>query len=157
MGKITKNNSDETVEQYKQRVMAEICGCIAQNKPLMHILAANPSYPCYHTFIKWITEDDALMQSYMRAREQSADYMADEIIYISDTELDPQVARVRIDARKWVAAKMKPKKYGDRITHSGDSDSPIEIKHKYELSEDQLIAIAAGGSSRAIEASESSE
>jgi hypothetical protein len=29
----------------------------------------------------------------------------------------------RVDARKWVAAKLKPKKYSDRIAHVGDNES----------------------------------
>ena len=39
----------------------------------------------------------------------------DEIIDIADTEIDPQRARNRIDARRWYASKMKPDKFGDRI------------------------------------------
>ena len=34
---------------------------------------------------------------------------------IADTDPDPNRARVRIDARKWWAAKVNPKKYGERV------------------------------------------
>ena len=135
-----KKPDNETQEEYRQRIMDVICGCLAQGKPLVQILTAD-GMPCYATIMNWIATDDALLNNYMRAREASADYLADEIVHISDTELDPQVARVRIDARKWVAAKMKPKKYGEKITHSGDADNPLEVKHKHELTEDALIAI----------------
>jgi hypothetical protein len=39
-----------------------------------------------------------------------------------------QRSRLRIDARKWLASKMAPKKYGDRVeqAHSG-GDKPIGI------------------------------
>ena len=42
--------------------------------------------------------------------------MADEIVEIADnaTPQDAHVARLKVDARKWVAAKLLPKKYGDR-------------------------------------------
>jgi hypothetical protein len=50
-----------------------------------------------------------------RAREERADLVADEIITIADTETDPQKARNRIDARKWWAARVNPKKYGDKL------------------------------------------
>jgi hypothetical protein len=51
---------------------------------------------------------------YTRAREERADLVADEIITIADTEPDPNKARVMIDARKWWAARVNPKKYGGR-------------------------------------------
>jgi hypothetical protein len=42
--------------------------------------------------------------------------MADEIVEIADnaTPQDAHVARLKVDARKWVAAKLLPRKYGDR-------------------------------------------
>jgi len=32
--------------------------------------------------------------------------------------------RQRIDARKWTAMKLKPKKYGDKLALGGDADAP---------------------------------
>lgn len=37
-------------------------------------------------------------------------------------------SRLRVDARKWIAAKLKPKKYGDKLMHGGDEDNPIVTK-----------------------------
>ena len=45
----------------------------------------------------------------------------------------------RIDARKWVASKLKPKKYGDRQIVAGDADSPLEVKTNTEIF-DTLLA-----------------
>jgi hypothetical protein len=66
--------------------------------------------------------------AYGRAREHQADLYADQIIEISDTEENPQVARLRIDARKWKAAKMHPNVYGDkpRAEQAGDLRLTIE-------------------------------
>ena len=50
-----------------------------------------------------------------RARAVQADHYADEIIEIVDMEKDPVRARVRMDGRKWVASKLAPRKYGDRL------------------------------------------
>lgn len=124
----------ETQEEYRQRVMEVVCGCLAQGKPLVQILALE-DMPSYATVMRWLTEDATLQENYMRAREASADYLADEIVTIADTELDPQVARVRIDARKWVAAKMKPKKYGDKMTLAGDPENPLS-----SMTDEQLLA-----------------
>jgi hypothetical protein len=51
-----------------------------------------------------------------RAREDQADTLADEILDIADdSSLDPSDRRVKIDARKWIASKLKPKTYGDKV------------------------------------------
>jgi hypothetical protein len=71
---------------------------------------------------------------YARAREDQADTNADEILAIAD-EMPPEYTdekgrttldqtyimwqKNRIDARKWTAAKLKPRKYGDRMAVEG--------------------------------------
>lgn len=39
-----------------------------------------------------------------------------------------QRSKLRVDARKWVAAKLAPHKYSDRVTHAGTPDAPIEVR-----------------------------
>ena len=44
--------------------------------------------------------------------------------------IDPawvQLKRLKIDTKKWALSKRCPKKYGDKITHAGDSDQPLEM------------------------------
>lgn len=53
------------------------------------------------------------------ARQQSADAFADDILAtIDNSVLDPQSARVRVDALKWLAAKRNPRVYSDRVDHN---------------------------------------
>jgi terminase small subunit-like protein len=56
-----------------------------------------------------------------RAREERADLLAKEILEIADAPRADQVAvqhaRNRIDTRKWLASKLAPRKYGDRVEH----------------------------------------
>lgn len=73
---------------------------------------------------RWLADENEneFRQHYARACEQRADTHADEIIEISDDEsLDPNARRIRVDARKWVASKLRPRKYGDRldVEHGG--------------------------------------
>jgi hypothetical protein len=57
------------------------------------------------------------------AREVQAETMADEIVSIADGTgmgVEERVAlsardRLRVDSRKWVASKLLPKKYGDKL------------------------------------------
>jgi len=73
--------------------------------------------------MRWLADDQDgnRREQYARARDAQSDVIADEILMIADTEEDAQKARVRIDARKWLAGKMKPKVYGDKQTveHQG--------------------------------------
>lgn len=59
--------------------------------------------------------DDQLASSYARATRLRADRHAEEVVDIADTEVNPQVARNRMDARRWFASKMNPSKFSDRI------------------------------------------
>ena len=47
------------------------------------------------------------------------------------TETDSNMARVRIDARKWAAGKLAPKKYGDKSTTevTGADGAPLMPEH----------------------------
>lgn len=98
--------------------------------------------PSKWTVLEWLAKDEEFAAQYTRARELQAELYLDEIIAISDysaldTEIDPETgsertnhevvarAKLRVDTRKWAMSKMAPKKYGDRITHGGDPDAPI--------------------------------
>ena len=83
-------------------------------------------------------ENDAEFgKRYARALLIRADLDLYEIDALADAEpertkfgIDPGWAnwqRTRIDAKKWLAGKRNPKKYGDKITHAGDSDQPLEV------------------------------
>ena len=39
-----------------------------------------------------------------------------------------QRSRLRVDARKWIAAKLLPKRYGDKLQHTGDGGGPIRVR-----------------------------
>ena len=101
-------------------LLASICEQLAGGKSLRKI-CAEEGMPSEKTVFTWMQEDAAFAQQYTRARERQADGFFDEIVDIADTEEDPQKARVRIDARKWVAGKMRPKVYGEKLDleHSG--------------------------------------
>ncbi len=67
------------------------------------------------TFAEVIAGDSEMALLYKRAQECRADLDADEIVDISEREIDPQRARNMIDARKWRASKQHARVYGDRI------------------------------------------
>lgn len=123
---------------YSLDLAIRICERIATGEPLTKI-SVDQDMPSYATVCKWLLEHDEFVDMYARAKSDQADYMADDIVRISDEypvidengKLDSawvQWQRNRIEARKWIAAKLKPRKYGDKLhatLEGGDPDKPI--------------------------------
>lgn len=82
--------------------------------------------PSDRTFYRRLADDPEFCQRYARAREAQAHREADEIRQIADaaTPEDVNVARLRIDTRKWRAGKLAPKVYGDKVAIGGADDLP---------------------------------
>ena len=121
---------------YSEDLADIICERLADGESLRNICKED-AMPNRATIFRWLAKDDAFSDQYARAREEQAESYADEITEIADND-DPdgdvQRDRLRIDARKWVSSKLKPKKYGDRIQHANDPDNPMPscITTKYE-------------------------
>ncbi len=39
-----------------------------------------------------------------------------------------QRSRLRVDTRKWAAGKLAPKRYGDKLQHTGEGGGPIRTE-----------------------------
>lgn len=106
----------------------KICEELAAGKSLRSVCASE-EMPSLSSVFKWLREDEAFSHQYARAKDESADSYQDKIAEIGDDVLngkyDPQAARVAIDAYKWTASKLKPKKYGDKLELSGDEEAPL--------------------------------
>ena len=123
---------------YSLEIALEICDRIADGESLVKI-CSDAKMPKKTAVYEWLLRHKEFTEIYARAREDQADTLADEIHAISD-ELPQQIVddkgnktrydsayvqwqKNRVDARKWVAAKLKPKKYSDRIAHVGDNEA----------------------------------
>ncbi len=100
--------------KYTDEIAAEICRQIAEGKSLVKI--TEDIGVSYQTVLNWLHDNETFLGKYARAREQQADFYADEMVTIADTTDDPNKARLQIDARKWKASKLAPKKYGDKLS-----------------------------------------
>jgi len=75
--------------------------------------------------------DHEFCHQYARAREMQAEHYADEIIEIADSVADPalvQIAKLRVDARKWVMARLDSKERSKQISIVGSNSSSINIE-----------------------------
>lgn len=127
----------------KEATFAAILAEISMGKGLVKICEA-PDMPTPATVRSWMREDSELATRYAHAREDQADYLADQILEIADTAEDPNKARVQIESRKWLAAKLKSKSYGEKIAHVGGSeeDSPIRFVDEADAFTRRIAGIA---------------
>lgn len=115
---------------YSPDIGLQILVRIADGESLRKI-CLDKGMPTKTTVFRWLAEDEGFRDQYARAREAQADALFDDVLAIADETTDPeqvQIARMRIDARKWMAGKLRPKKYGEKLELSGDKDSPLTVQ-----------------------------
>lgn len=110
---------------YTEDIAAAICERMADGESLRSI-CRDDAMPSKSSVFKWLGLHKSFADQYARALESRADSHADDMIDIADDPaLDPNDKRVRIDARKWVAARLRPKVYGEKTLHGSDPDNPL--------------------------------
>lgn len=134
---------------YTPETGLKICSRLAEGESLRTI-CSDDAMPSKDSVFRWLADNEEFRNHYARAREAQADYYAEDIIAISDDGTNDwmerrseaekgagvdtgwvlngehvQRSRLRVDARKWYASKLSPKKYGDKIQHSGDPENPV--------------------------------
>jgi hypothetical protein len=156
---------------FSEEIADEICELISEGKSLRKICQSD-DMPSRVTVNSWLKKGDkgeepfkSFLAQYVRSREEQADYYADEMIEIADESSNDTTqdfrgkdicnnewvnrSKLRVDARKWLASKLRPKRYGDR-THqeiSGPEGKPVEIKaygkKAEEMTDDELMEAMA--------------
>jgi hypothetical protein len=100
---------------YSQELADEICTRLAHGETLRTIIASSPHLPCRTTIYRWNADNEDFRNQYTKARAEQADYYAELIVDESYSSHDAAIGRLRVDALKWAASKMAPKKYGEKI------------------------------------------
>ena len=139
-------------ERPGRAAMDELCAFIVGQGTGGHLAAfARSRGFAALALLDWIQADPERAARYARAREERADILADEITEIADAPAETAVevarSRLRVEARKWVAARLKPRAYGDRLAVGGAGDLP-PVAHVHEMSDEALLAIAQGVAAR---------
>lgn len=107
-----------------------ICDRLIDGESL-HSICASESMPHRTTVMRWMEADPAFATICARARVLQGDLMDDMILDCAKA-CTPETAaadRVKIGAYQWRAARLEPKKYGDKVetTHVGDKERPIFV------------------------------
>lgn len=116
--------------EYTDEIFDTICERLADGKSLKRI-CEDEDMPSKATFYNWINNNKELLDKYARAKDDASDALADDIQDIGDRVLtgkyEPNAARVAIDAKKWIASKLKPKKYGDKIDMTSNGETLVQF------------------------------
>lgn len=100
-----------------------ICAEIAAGHALVTVCESNEWAPPCSTAFMWLNKHPEFLERYTHARDIQQELYASQVIHIADTVKDAAVARNMIDARKWYAGKVAPKKWGDKI----EVDARVEV------------------------------
>lgn len=149
---------------YSQEIADAICARLAEGESL-NAICQTEGMPAESTVRSWALDDvEGFAAKYARAREIGYERLADEILRIADT---PQPGtktvskatgiettegdmiehrRLQVDARKWMLAKMLPKKYGDKVEQTiQGGDKPLKQEHSVVISPEEAYKRMLGG------------
>ncbi len=131
--------------RYTPELAAVICERLAEGETLRSV-CRDKAMPDKATVLRWLGDKTKVdfRDQYAHARDMQADALFDEALEIADdvsgdwfTDKDGrkvldhehvQRSRLRVDTRKWAASKMAPKRYGDKLQHTGDGGGPIRTE-----------------------------
>lgn len=148
---------------YSQELSIKICTRLGLGESLRSI-CRDEEMPCMASVMGWLTTKPSFLEQYARAREIQAETQFDEMIDIVDQP--PELARItdkngelvevkfdsayvqwmklRIDTRKWTAARMASK-YNERITPVEDKIDPmivdVDVRAKMDVAIKRLELI----------------
>lgn len=131
--------------KYNPSVASEVCRLMATGLSLKKVCERR-GMPNMYTVFHWQFTRPDFGNSFARAQMDRAQVFGEEIIEIADDGTNDWVEKVRrdgsvvllgdhehiqrsklrVDARKWLMAKLDPKRWGEKIQISGDADNPLQ-------------------------------
>ena len=129
---------------YSDSILDLILDRVAAGEALSRV-CSSADMPTRKSFFEWVEKDPSIKAKYEFAIQLRADGLVDELLAIADdgmsdtyTDSDGNErtnqeviarSRLRVDARKWLASKMAPKRYGDKTSTeiTGADGGPLEF------------------------------
>lgn len=161
---IVKSDQDEPKKigrpsTYTPELADRICEQLAQAKS-MRTVCLDDDMPAMSTVFKWLRENKEFSEQYARSKAEASDVLVEEMQDIADDARNDwmeahdkdgesvgykingehvQRSKLRVETRKWIASKLKPKMYGDKLAIGGADDLP-PVRSLAETDLDQQIA-----------------
>ena len=132
--------------KYTKDLAIEICARLAEGEPITKI-TKDAHMPGQATIYRWLIDNEQFREMYESARKDGAHTLASQIQEIADEkplEVFDEAGnrrydsgsisynKLRMEARKWLAAKYLPRVYGDRQILAGDAENPVAHKVSFE-------------------------
>lgn len=140
-----KKTEPPAAMRYSSELADSICEALAEGRSLRSV-CRDEGMPSKATVFRWLAAHAEFRARYARARETQADTLFDEMLEIADdsrndwmerrTQKDTgcvangeniQRSKLRIDTRKWIVARLAPKKYGDKVKVAKDGEAPPPV------------------------------
>lgn len=129
--------------QYCKQLALEICDTISSTSKGIKLLCKNNQHwPCQDTIFTWLKVYPEFSEQYARAKKCQVDVLVDELLEIADDSTQDQEindqgitvfnsekvarSRLRIDTRKWLACKLVPRVYGNKVEDSPEINSKVK-------------------------------
>jgi hypothetical protein len=134
---------------YHPEIAEALCDALSSSdQGLEEICDSDPRLPAWRTVYGWLRKHDDFAQCYARARQAQADFLADQIVPLSDTAqgLDAagvQAVKLRTDARKWAASKFNPSVYGDKLDVTSAGKALAAPSHQIDARVQSIVMQAA--------------
>lgn len=121
-----------------------VCMRIATNTDALDVICEKfDDMPCKDTIYQWIWRHQEFADAYAKAKMSQSERMAEELVkiatdkaYYIDAEGNQRIdtghvasQRLIADTQKWIACKLAPKIYGERVT----TETKITISHEDAL------------------------
>lgn len=127
--------------KYSKELADKIIDRISTTSLGLASICAPDDMPCRATVYNWLSDEKnkIFLDRYARAKELQTELIAEEMLDICDDGSNDLMtivkgdleyeqenkevtsrSKLRVETRKWLLAKLAPKKYGDKIEHSGE-------------------------------------
>lgn len=134
---------------YTEELADRICAELACGNSMRTVCKAE-DMPAMSTVFLWLRTHQSFSEQYAQAKAEAADALVEEMLDIADDATNDwmethgpdgeetgyklngehvQRSKLRVDTRKWIASKLKPKKYGERLdlNHDVQEESPLSL------------------------------
>lgn len=134
--------------KYTKKLADTICLLIGEGMSLRKV-CQQEGMPATGTVMRWLIDHQDFQEQYAKAKERGVEAWGEEILDISDDGTNDwmedsymkgkspgwkvngeavQRSKLRVDTRKWLMSKLKPKKYGDSLDLSGEQKIIVETR-----------------------------
>jgi hypothetical protein len=102
---------------YTDDIADEICERLSSGESLLSI-TGDDDMPAQSSVYRWLNQYPDFQEKYAKARVAQAHAIAERAAEMASGKFeitDPSFARLQLDAIKWMAGKLAPKSYGDKV------------------------------------------